>query len=97
MAYCPLAQAGTLRRMRKDILTDETLVSVAAKYKISVMQIALAFTLRQKNLVAIPKSGSVCHVEENAAATDICISDEDWALIDSVYWPPTAKMHLDME
>jgi diketogulonate reductase-like aldo/keto reductase len=97
MAYCPLAQAGTLTRMRKDIITDETLVSVAAKYKLSVTQIMLAFILRQKNLVAIPKAGSVRHVEENATAIDIRISDEDWARIDSVYWPPTAKMHLDME
>ena len=97
MAYCPLAQAGTLKRMRKDFLTDNTLLSVAAKYGISVMQLMLAFTLRQPNLTAIPKAGSPLHVRENAAVLNVCVSDEDWFRVDSVFGPPISKMHLDIE
>jgi len=97
MAYCPLAQAGTLKRMGKDILNDETLLFVAEKYKISVPQLMLAFTLRQPNVAAIPKAGSVSHVEENARAAEINISDDDWEKIDGVFWAPTSKMHLDIE
>ena len=97
MAYCPLAQAGTLKRMNRDFLSDETLLSVAEKYGISVFQLMLAFTLRKPNVTAIPKAGSVLHTGENAAASDICIFEEDWAKIDSVFWPPTSKMHLDIE
>jgi diketogulonate reductase-like aldo/keto reductase len=97
MAYCPLAQAGTLKRMRQDIPTDKTLASVAAQYEISVMQLLLAFTLRQTNICAIPKASSPSHVEENASVPEINISDEDWCRIDAVFWPPTSKMHLDME
>ena len=97
MAYCPLAQAGTLTRMGQELLTDETLTAAAQKYNISVMQLMLAFTLRQNNLIAIPKAGSAAHTEQNAKAAELCVSEEDWQKIDSVFWPPTAKMHLDIE
>ena len=97
MAYCPLAQAGELKRSPRNLPTDKTLISVAEKYGISVFQLMLAFTLRQKNVMAIPKAGSVKHAEENAAAVDINISEGDWSVLDSVFWPPTSKMHLDMD
>jgi diketogulonate reductase-like aldo/keto reductase len=61
------------------------------------MQLMLAFVLRHNTLAAIPKAGSTFHVEENAAALDTHVSSDDWARIDSVFWPPTSKMHLDME
>jgi diketogulonate reductase-like aldo/keto reductase len=97
MAYCPLAQAGRLKRMQKEILANGTLLSIAQKYEISVFQILLAFTLRRSNVISIPKSGSPEHVEQNAAVLNISISNEDWTEIDRIFWPPTSKMHLDME
>ena len=92
-----MAQAGSLSRMHQDLLQDQTLLSVAAKYQISVIQLLLAFVLRQDNVVAIPKAGSIAHVRENARVLDICVSKEDWNVIDKVFCPPTEKMHLDME
>ncbi len=97
MAYCPLAQAGTLKRLAPDVRTDPTIAAVAKKYGATVMQVMLAFVLKKSCVCAIPKAGSVAHVEENVAAVSLKISDEDWALLDSVYWPPTCKMHLDIE
>jgi diketogulonate reductase-like aldo/keto reductase len=97
MAYCPLAQAGKLGRSRDDLLTNETLLSVTKKYNMSVIQLLLAFTLRQANLSAIPKAGSPRHVEENAAVSDICVSDDDWHRIDCAFRPPSAKTRLDIE
>lgn len=97
IAYCPLAQAGELKRMHKDFRTDPTLLTVAAKYDITVFQLLLAFTLRRDNVMAIPKAGSPAHVRLNAEAAEIAIAPEDWAAIDNVFWPPTVKMHLDIE
>ena len=97
MAYCPLAQGGSLQRMHQDFLRDRTLLAIAAKYKISVMQLLLAFVLRQDNLIAIPKAGSPAHVKENAEVIGLSVAVEDWAEIDKIYWPPTVKMHLDIE
>ena len=97
MAYCPLAQAGRLNRMSAKTLNDKAIYDILNKYGISIMQLMLAFTLRQNSVCAIPKASSVLHVEENAAVLNINISDSDWKYIDSVFLPPSCKMHLDME
>ncbi|MDR1438664.1 MAG: aldo/keto reductase [Clostridiales bacterium] len=99
MAYCPLAQGGSLRRMGKDFGASEALRRISKKYGASTMQILLAFALKQDGLIAIPKSGSRAHVEENALAPRLAlsISKEDWDAVDAEFWPPTSKMHLDIE
>ncbi|GHV26366.1 aldo/keto reductase [Clostridia bacterium] len=97
MAYCPLAQAGRLRRLRPDFWKNKTLADIAAKYNASIAQLLLAFTLRDSNVIAIPKSSSPAHTRENAGAITLRISNEDWRAIDQIYQPPTCKMHLDIE
>jgi diketogulonate reductase-like aldo/keto reductase len=97
MAYCPLAQAGSLRRMHRDFMTDKTLLTMAGKYGVTVLQLLLAFVLKQDNLTAIPKAGTPAHVEANAKVLGQSIAEEDWAELDKTFWPPTAKMHLDIE
>ncbi|MDR0381505.1 MAG: aldo/keto reductase [Oscillospiraceae bacterium] len=97
MAYCPLAQAGRLRGIHGDLLTGRTVREVAEKYGVGVMPLLLAFVLRQTHVTAIPKASRPAHVEENARALTLAVSDEDWAAIDRDFWPPTAKMHLDIE
>ncbi|MHC1693886.1 MAG: aldo/keto reductase [Eubacteriales bacterium] len=97
MAYCPLAQAGTLKRLSQDFDKSQVLLDTAEKYGISVMQLLLAFTLRMDNVMAIPKASSTAHIRENAAIQSLSISGEDWENIDLVFWPPTEKMHLDIE
>jgi diketogulonate reductase-like aldo/keto reductase len=97
MAYCPLAQAGRLRGVHGDLLTSRVLRDTAGKYGVGVMPLLLAFVLRQAHVTAIPKASRPAHVEENAKALTLAVSDEDWAALDREFWPPTAKMHLDIE
>jgi len=97
MTYCPVAQAGALQRMHPDFFTSPALTAVAKKYGVTVIQLLLAFALKNPNVIAIPKSGNSKHTEQNAAVLGLRISDDDWALIDGEFWPPTAKMHLDIE
>jgi len=99
MAYCPLAQAGALRRMGRDIPNDKKLAGVAARYGLTAIQLMLAFTLRRPGVCAIPKASSPAHVEQNARALAAAqeISQADWDAVDAEYWPPTHKMHLDIE
>lgn len=96
VAYCPLAQAGRLRRMR-EIKDDPLLSEISSSYGITVMQLVLAFVLRQNGMCAIPKASSADHVLLNRAAADVKISPDDWRKIDEAYAPPTSKMFLDME
>jgi diketogulonate reductase-like aldo/keto reductase len=87
MAYSPVGQGGKL-------LASATLGKVAQKHGVSPAQAALAWCLREP-VVAIPKAGSIAHVEENAAAADLVL-DEDLAEIDRVFQAPKRRQGLDM-
>ncbi len=66
-------------------LENETLQSVADKYDASVYQIALAWLLQKSPVtLPIPGTSSIAHLEENVAAADITLSDEDMAALDSI-------------
>lgn len=93
MAYCPLAEAGVLK---SSLLSNPVVLKVAKKYSISPIQLLLAFTLRDSNVVSIPKSGNSKHVLENIKASKIEIASEDWKAIDEAYPSPKHKMPLDM-
>jgi len=88
MAYSPLGQAGSL-------LNSAVLCAVARKRAVSTAQAALAWCLRQP-VLAIPKAGSVAHVEENAAAEGLELDDEDLAAIDKAFPAPKRKQPLAM-
>jgi diketogulonate reductase-like aldo/keto reductase len=93
MAYCPLAQAGSL----KDKLVDNpVLKEVASAYDITVMQLLLAFVMRMENVSAIPKAGKISHVIANARVRDIYLSDEDYKRICDEFPAPTSKVRLDV-
>ena len=64
--FQPLAAAG--------------LGKVAARHDVTVHQVALAWLLaRSPNILAIPGTGSLTHVEENIAAAGISLSPQDLA------------------
>ena len=88
MAYSPVGQGGRL-------LSSTALRNVAQRHGISPAQAALAWCLRSR-MVAIPKSSSVKHVEENAAAASVELDSEDLAVIDKAYTAPKRKQSLDM-
>jgi len=53
------------------------LKEIAVSHSATPAQIALAWVLRRKNVVAIPGASSVAQLESNAAAADIELSDDD--------------------
>jgi len=93
MAYCPLAQAG---RLRDSLFTDPQLTQIAQQKGISVAQLLLAWVIRQPGVIAIPKASSVAHVQENAAALEVELTDEDLQLIDRAWPAPQHKLPLDI-
>ncbi|MGB8929200.1 aldo/keto reductase [Pantoea agglomerans] len=93
MAYCPLAQAG---RLRDSLFTDPQLTQIAQQKGISVAQLLLAWVIRQPGVIAIPKASSVAHVQENAAALEVKLTDEDLQLIDRAWPAPQHKLPLDI-
>jgi diketogulonate reductase-like aldo/keto reductase len=61
------------------------LQEIAKKHGATPRQVALRFLLRRPSLFTIPKAGSLPHVEENAAAGDLRLTEEDEARIDQAF------------
>jgi diketogulonate reductase-like aldo/keto reductase len=87
MAYSPLEQ-GRLDR-------GATLRDIAERHGATPTQIALVWTLRHDNVVAIPKAGRPEHVRENAAALAFTLTDEDLDELDRAYAPPSHDARLE--
>jgi diketogulonate reductase-like aldo/keto reductase len=88
MAYSPVEQGRILR--------DRALARVAERYRATPAQIALAWLLRQDDMMVIPKATSLDHVRENRAALDIELSKADLAELDKAFPPPTGAQPLEM-
>lgn len=93
MAYCPLAQAGSLRR---ELLGSNAVRKVAEKNGLTEMQVLLAFVLHHNNVLAIPKAGSPKHVQENAQMMNFELSQEDYEVLSSAFPAPNRKTYLDI-
>jgi len=63
------------------------LYSMASKYRATRSQIALAWLLKRSgNVIPIPGTAKVAHLEENVAACAIELSDRDFDLLDREGW-----------
>lgn len=89
MAYCPVGQGGAL-------LHDPAIVEVARRQGAQPGQVALAWALRQPNVLVIPKAVSPVHVRANAAAAELRLSDEELSILDGAFPPPRRKRALQM-
>ena len=61
------------------------LAEIGACHEASAYQVALAFLCRRQVQFAIPKSTTVAHVEDNAAAGDLTLTDAEIERIDTVF------------
>ncbi|WP_312480746.1 aldo/keto reductase [Stutzerimonas nitrititolerans] len=89
MAYCPVGQGGSL-------LQDPAIVEVARRQGAQPGQVALAWALRQPNVLVIPKAVDPAHVRANAAAAELLLSDEELSILDGAFPPPRRKRPLQM-
>jgi diketogulonate reductase-like aldo/keto reductase len=90
MAYSPLGH--NVRRL----LGSSALQAVAKRHGATPAQVAIAWGMRDGNVISIPKAADTAHVRENAAAADIRLTDEDLAAIDAAHPPPRRKTALDL-
>ncbi|MDO9016088.1 MAG: aldo/keto reductase [Deltaproteobacteria bacterium] len=61
------------------------LAEVAARHGATPRAVALAFLLRRPSVFAIPKAGDVRHVEDNARAGDLTLTDDDLRRLDEAF------------
>ncbi len=88
MAYSPIAQGR--------LPGSGALARVAARRGATPYQIALAWVLRDPNVIAIPKAADEAHVIENRRAADLALTPDDLAEIDADFPPPGRQTPLAM-
>ncbi|MBA1202743.1 aldo/keto reductase [Pseudomonas capeferrum] len=89
MAYCPLAQAGSL-------LQHRVMAQIAERHGVTPAQVSLAWVVRNQGVIAIPKAVDPLHVRLNAEAADLVLEHDDLRAIDEAFTAPTRKQRLAM-
>jgi diketogulonate reductase-like aldo/keto reductase len=88
MAYSPVAQ-GRLPH-------SPALAALAKQHGATPFQVAIAWVLRDPNVIAVPKAADEAHVRDNLCAAELVLSNEDLAAIDAEFPPPTRRTRLAM-
>lgn len=88
MAYSPVEQGA--------LADNKGLAAIAARHDATAAQIALAWVMAQRGVIAIPKATRLDHVRQNAAARDIRLAPQDLAELDRMFPPPAGKRPLEM-
>ena len=88
MAYSPVEQGR--------ILGNPALKKLAERLGATPAQVALAWTLRDPNVVSIPKAATVAHVRENRKALDLKLDAEALAALDQAFPAPKGARPLEM-
>jgi diketogulonate reductase-like aldo/keto reductase len=88
MAYCPIDQGA--------LASDPTFAEIGRRLGVSAAQAALAWVLRQPDVIAIPKAGRETHLRQNLAAAASELTDRDLAAVDARFAPPKRKRRLAM-
>ena len=79
MAYSPLGGPGA------SLLRDPTLARIAAAHGCAAAAVALAWTIRNGDVIAIPGSGSTEHLKENAAALSLTLTPDELHTLEAAY------------
>ena len=89
MAYSPVGHG-------RGLLNNATLKKIAKRHEANPGQIALAWVLRQPEVIAIPKASSKTHVRDNARSLEVNLTNEDLTELDHAFPPPRSKQPLPM-
>ncbi|MBD1922584.1 MULTISPECIES: aldo/keto reductase [Cyanophyceae] len=88
MAYSPIEQGR--------LLNNQTLKAIAQERGVTAAQVAIAWLLHQDNVIVIPKSSRIDHVEQNYAALNLKLSADELASLDAAFPAPTKPVSLEM-
>lgn len=88
MAYSPIDQGVIARHAR--------LAALARPLGLSAAQVALAWTLREGGVIAIPKAVREPHLRENLGAGSVVLDAATRAELDALFPPPHAAVPLAM-
>jgi diketogulonate reductase-like aldo/keto reductase len=88
MAYSPVEQGR--------LLNNPQLKTIAQARGVTPAQVAIAWLLRQEDVIVIPKAGAIAHVDDNRAALDLELTLEELATLNDAFPPPSKRVALEM-
>lgn len=88
MAYSPIEQGR--------LLNHKTLQTIANDRGVTTAQVAIAWLLHQEDVVVIPKSSRIEHVNQNYAALDLQLSPTELSTLNTAFPSPTKAVPLEM-
>jgi len=88
MAYSPLGMG--------ELAGNPKLERIARERGATAAQIALAWCVRNRGVMAIPKSVNPARIDENLRAGEIRLTEAELAAIDRAFPPPRSKRPLEM-
>ncbi|MEQ8346998.1 MAG: aldo/keto reductase [Sneathiellaceae bacterium] len=88
MAYSPIAHGR--------LLHNPGLHHAARQHRVTPVQLAVGWALRQPGTIVIPKAADPAHVAENRQASAIRFSRQEAANLDRIFPPPSRKKPLAM-
>jgi diketogulonate reductase-like aldo/keto reductase len=94
VAYTPFGQSTTVFDARTK--PGRVLAEVAETHRATARQVALRFLLRHPEVFVIPKASSLNHVEENAGAIRLDLSEAEVAKIDAAFARGAPRRGLPM-
>jgi diketogulonate reductase-like aldo/keto reductase len=86
MAYCPIDQSALAR--------DARVAALARPLGLSAAQLALAWTLRDGGVIAIPKAVREAHLRDNLMAGSVELDVATRAALDRLFAPPRKAQRL---
>ena len=89
MAYCPLDQGH--------LLQHPVLRQLAERHDATTAQIALAWLLAQKGVIAIPKSTHLERVKENLDAAELLLTQDDLHLLNEAFPQPKSARDAQLQ
>lgn len=88
MAYSPVAQGS--------LATNRKLAAIARALGVTSAQLALAWVLTRPQVIAIPQSSNLTHIDANRAAATIRLDEGVLAALDAAFPPPRQAAPLSM-
>ena len=78
------------------MLNHKTLQAIAQQRGVTAAQVALAWLLHQPDVIVIPKSSRLEHLQQNYAAGDLRLTAKELVTLDAVFPAPTQPRPLEV-
>ncbi|MBL1177283.1 aldo/keto reductase [Pantanalinema sp. GBBB05] len=88
MAYSPIEQGR--------LLNHRTLQAIAKDRGVTTAQVAIAWLLHQEEVIVIPKSSRIEHVNQNYAALELQLNAAELSTLNQAFPSPTKAVPLEM-